>query len=151
MIQTFSEIPTHFFFSFFFVLFSQFSLIVQGCAYVRRNYYISNLGGSSTASTKSATIEMYVGSSTGYNDTMSGETMSSISEKSGSYISEAGNAHDHHQHHHHHHHRHHVHHPQSHLMHNTAASAVVTTEFEVITLYCEHEAGLSTFDFSLLL
>ena len=44
-------------------------------------------GGSSTASTKSATIEMYVGSSTGYNDTMSGETMSSISEKSGSYIS----------------------------------------------------------------
>ena len=45
-------------------------------------------GGSSTASTKSATIEMYVGSS--YNDTMSGETLSSISEKSESYISANG-------------------------------------------------------------
>ena len=83
-------------------------------------------GGSSTASTKSATIEMYVGSSTGYNDTMSGETMSSISEKSGSYISE--------EHHHHgshggqgHHHRLHHHQQQQqqpqHLM--------QTTEFDV--------------------
>ena len=43
---------------------------------------------------------MYVGSS--YNDTMSGETMSSVSEKSGSYIS--GNHLRPHQHHHHHHH-----------------------------------------------
>ena len=42
-------------------------------------------GGSSSGSTKSATIEMYVGSS--YNETISGETLSSISEKSGSYIS----------------------------------------------------------------
>ena len=50
----------------------------------------SIIGGSSTASTKSATIEMYVGSS--YNDTMSGETLSSISEKSESYISANGNA-----------------------------------------------------------
>ena len=49
-----------------------------------------NIGGSSTASTKSATIEMYVGSS--YNDTMSGETLSSISEKSETYISANGNA-----------------------------------------------------------
>ena len=148
MIQTFSEIPTLFFF-----FFRSFSTIFFDCSRlcVHKNHDIFNLGGSSTASTKSATIEMYVGSSTGYNDTMSGETMSSISEKSGSYISEAGNAHDHHQHHHHHHHRHHVHHPQSHLMHNTAASAVVTTEFEVITLYCEQEAGLPTFDSSLLL
>ena len=73
---------------------------------------------------------MYVGSSTGYNDTMSGETMSSISEKSGSYISDG--AHDHHHHHHHHHHRHHMHHPpQPHLMHTTTAT--VTTEFEVRT------------------
>ena len=58
--------------------------------YIRKtilNRLLLFLGGSSTASTKSATIEMYVGSSTGYNDTMSGETMSSISEKSGSYIS----------------------------------------------------------------
>ena len=92
-----------------------------------------HLGGSSTASTKSATIEMYVGSSTGYNDTMSGETMSSISEKSGSYISDGGAGHDHqHQHHHHTHHRHHIHHPtQPHLLHTTA----VTTEFEVITFF----------------
>jgi hypothetical protein len=51
---------------------------------------------------------MYVGSS--YNDTMSGETMSSVSEKSGSYIS-ANHLHPHlHQHHHHHHHpEHHFH------------------------------------------
>ena len=77
---------------------------------------------------------MYVGSSTGYNDTMSGETMSSISEKSGSYISDGGAGHDHqHQHHHHStHHRHHIHHPtQPHLLHTTA----VTTEFEVITFF----------------
>ena len=100
------------------------------------NSFFLNLfiGGSSTASTKSATIEMYVGSSTGYNDTMSGETMSSISEKSGSYISDGGAGHDHqHQHHHHStHHRHHIHHPtQPHLLHTTA----VTTEFEVITFF----------------
>ena len=95
---------------------------------------IQFIGGSSTASTKSATIEMYVGSSTGYNDTMSGETMSSISEKSGSYISDGGAGHDHQhqQHHHHTHHRHHIHHPtQPHLLHTTA----VTTEFEVITFF----------------
>ena len=49
-----------------------------------------NLGGSSTASTKSGTIEMYVGNS--YNDTMSGETLSSISEKSESYVSANGHA-----------------------------------------------------------
>ena len=81
-------------------------------------------GGSSTASTKSATIEMYVGSSTGYNDTMSGETMSSISEKSGSYISDRDH-HDHHHPHHHSHgtHRHHVHHQPPHIM--------QTTEFDV--------------------
>ena len=95
----------------------------------------SYLGGSSTASTKSATIEMYVGSSTGYNDTMSGETMSSISEKSGSYISDGGHDHQHqhqHAHQHHPHHRHHIHHPtQPHLLHTTA----VTTEFEVITFF----------------
>ena len=47
-------------------------------------------GGSSTASTKSGTIEMYVGTS--YNDTMSGETLSSISEKSESYVSANGHA-----------------------------------------------------------
>ena len=82
-------------------------------------------GGSSTASTKSATIEMYVGSSTGYNDTMSGETMSSISEKSGSYISE--------EHHHHgshggqgHHHRLHHHQQQQQPQH-----LMQTTEFDV--------------------
>ena len=48
------------------------------------------IGGSSTASTKSGTIEMYVGNS--YNDTMSGETLSSISEKSESYVSANGHA-----------------------------------------------------------
>ena len=64
--------------------------MVYNMEYIRKtifNKLFLFLGGSSTASTKSATIEMYVGSSTGYNDTMSGETMSSISEKSGSYIS----------------------------------------------------------------
>ena len=95
--------------------------------YLRDMYMIGKCvfsGGSSTASTKSATIEMDVGSSTGYNDTMSGETMSSISEKSGSYISE-----EHHHHGHgghggqgHHHHRLHQQQPQ-HLM--------QTTEFDV--------------------
>ena len=85
-------------------------------------------GGSSTASTKSATIEMYVGSSTGYNDTMSGETMSSISEKSGSYISEE---------HHHHHvsvgghgggHHHRLHHQQ---LQQQPQHLMQTTEFDV--------------------
>ena len=68
---------------------------------------------------------MYVGSSTGYNDTMSGETMSSISEKSGSYISE--------EHHHHgshggqgHHHRLHHHQQQQQPQH-----LMQTTEFDV--------------------
>ena len=86
-------------------------------------------GGSSTASTKSATIEMYVGSSTGYNDTMSGETMSSISEKSGSYISE--------EHHHGHHvsvgghgggHHHRLHHQQ---LQQQPQHLMQTTEFDV--------------------
>ena len=36
-------------------------------------------GGSSRASSKSATIEMYVGSNS-YNETLSGETLSSLSE-----------------------------------------------------------------------
>lgn len=49
------------------------------------NVASSEAGGSSSGSTKSATIEMYVGSS--YNETISGETLSSISEKSGSYMS----------------------------------------------------------------
>ena len=75
---------------------------------------------------------MYVGSSTGYNDTMSGETMSSISEKSGSYISdgvhEQQHSHHSHSHQHHHHRGHHI--PQPHLLHTTAA-AISTTEFEV--------------------
>ena len=52
--------------------------------------YFIYIGGSSTASTKSGTIEMYVGTS--YNDTMSGETLSSISEKSESYVSANGHA-----------------------------------------------------------
>ena len=54
------------------------------------NIMLLLLGGSSTASTKSGTIEMYVGNS--YNDTMSGETLSSISEKSESYVSANGHA-----------------------------------------------------------
>ena len=54
---------------------------------------------------------MYVGSS--YNDTMSGETMSSVSEKSGSYIS-GNHLHPHHHHHHQHQHTHPVHHYQAH-------------------------------------
>ncbi len=74
-----------------------------------RNVFFFASGGSSNGSTKSATIEMYVGSSSyGGNDTMSGETLSSISEKSGSYLSN-GN-HPHHGHHHHHHHVHQHHH-----------------------------------------
>lgn len=43
-----------------------------------------SLGGSSRGSSKSATIEMYVGSS--YNETISGETLSSLSEKSDTYF-----------------------------------------------------------------
>jgi len=43
-----------------------------------------SLGGSSRSTSKSATIEMYVGSS--YNDTISGDTLSSLSEKSDSYF-----------------------------------------------------------------
>ena len=96
-------------------------------------------GGSSTASTKSATIEMYVGSSTGYNDTMSGETMSSISEKSGSYISE--------EHHHgshggqgHHHRLHHHQQQPQHLM--------QTTEFDVWPLSMLFLTSLSKSHFS---
>ena len=41
-------------------------------------------GGSSQGSSKSATIEMYVGSS--YNQTISGDTLSSLSEKSDNYF-----------------------------------------------------------------
>lgn len=77
---------------------------------------LSITGGSSSGSTKSATIEMYVGSSYGGNDTISGETLSSLSEKSGSYTSSSGNGNgglvvpggggEHHRHMHHHHHRH---------------------------------------------
>ena len=56
---------------------------------------------------------MYVGSS--YNDTMSGETMSSVSEKSGSYISANHlHPHQHHHHQHQHQHTHPVHHYQAH-------------------------------------
>jgi len=43
-----------------------------------------SLGGSSQGSSKSATIEMYVGSS--YNQTISGDTLSSLSEKSDTYF-----------------------------------------------------------------
>ena len=70
------------------------------CMLLQNFFYFPPPGGSSNNSTKSATIEMYVGSS--YNDTISGETMSSVSEKSGSYIS--GNHLRPHHHHHHHHH-----------------------------------------------
>lgn len=76
------------------------------------------LGGSTSGSTKSATIEMYVGSSYGGNDTISGETLSSVSEKSGSFISSTDHPdHGHHGHHHggHHPHSHVVHHHQHHL------------------------------------
>jgi len=50
--------------------------------YVKRRAGKQLLG--SAASSKSATIEMYVGSS--YNETLSGETLSSMSEKSDSYF-----------------------------------------------------------------
>lgn len=86
------------------------NVVLISC-YVRRRARKHLMGGSSTASTKSATIEMYVGSS--YNDTMSGETLSSISEKSGSYISSGEHDGHHHHGHHHHHHHHHRHHAQA--------------------------------------
>ncbi|XP_071744729.1 nephrin [Lepeophtheirus salmonis] len=74
-------------------------------------------GGSTNGSTKSATIEMYAGSS--YNETMSGETLSSISEKSGSYTSSSVDPiHGHH---------HHIHHHPHPLPHNVPPSGGAST------------------------
>ena len=52
-----------------------------------RNEIIESLssGGSSRASSKSATIEMYVGSNS-YNETLSGETLESLSDKSDTFF-----------------------------------------------------------------
>lgn len=49
-------------------------------------FFISFLTEASNQNSKSATIEMYAPSS--YNDTVTGETLSSVSEKSDSYSNE---------------------------------------------------------------
>lgn len=54
---------------------------------VINNVYLLEQGGQSS---KSATIEMYAPSS--YNDTVTGETLSSVSEKSETYSNEGSNA-----------------------------------------------------------
>lgn len=48
--------------------------------------FVTNIAEASNQNSKSATIEMYAPSS--YNDTVTGETLSSVSEKSDSYSNE---------------------------------------------------------------
>ena len=60
----------------------KYSIVVPEWSYCKSDKSVTSFvpGGSSQGSSKSATIEMYVGSS--YNQTTSGDTLSSLSEKS---------------------------------------------------------------------
>lgn len=85
LFSAFSLSFSHFFVQYLKHAFFLFHLFLIMCVFFRKNENFEHAEASNQNS-KSATIEMYAPSS--YNDTVTGETLSSVSEKSDSYSNE---------------------------------------------------------------